>query len=106
MEIRKRKWAATSEMNTRYRNKDHVEGTTARLIQYYADKDKKTRKETHMCRYCFYFNTSRIGGSAITSVGCANCDIKMTFGNTCTDVFCDECADQLKMCKHCGAKMD
>lgn len=106
MEIRQRKWTTEDAKNTRYRNKAYIDSSTAKLIHYYADGSKKIRKSMHICRCCFYFDTSRIGGSAITTVNCAGCDITLHFANTCTDIFCNDCAEELKMCKHCGAKMD
>lgn len=104
----KHTWGKSDILNANYFRKQYVEKMTSSLIQYYSDDRVKERKAKHLCRYCFYVNTSRIGGSAITTKTCSaeGCDTEMYFGNTCTDVFCDECADKLKLCKHCGAKMD
>lgn len=99
-------WSKEDIRNASYYNKSRIEETTAKLIKFYSDDAKVSRKAQHLCKCCFYFNTSRIGGSAITTRSCAECDIEMHFGNTCTDVFCNECAAKLSLCKHCGAKMD
>ena len=88
------------------RNKHHVESTTLRLIEYYADKNKKDRKAKYLCRYCYYFSPDRIGGSAITNVVCACCDESMSFCNTCVDVVCSKCAGNYNICKHCSQKID
>lgn len=107
MEPRKMKLDESKKLNAKYYNKKYIEETSKKLILYYSDPDKKVRvKEKHLCKYCYYVNTSRVGGSAITTVICANCDEKLTFGNTCSDILCDKCAEELKICKHCGQKMD
>ena len=104
---RKQTLTISQQLDIKTRNKQHIEKTSARLIQYYSDPDKKQRiKENHLCKYCNYFHTDRIGGSAMTTVICANCDEEMSFSNTCTDLLCDKCAEELKLCKHCGQKMD
>jgi hypothetical protein len=108
MTYKKRTWSKSDIINANFRNKEYIEKTAARLIRYYADERKSERKTKKLCRSCFYVDTGRIGGSAITTVICSaeGCDKEMTFGNTCTDIFCDECAEKQKLCKHCGAKMD
>lgn len=102
----KREWNKEDIRNSTYRNKSHIEEMTKKMIRYYADDNKSSRKSKHLCKYCFYINTSRIGGCAITIRPCSNCEKEMPFSNTCTDVFCNKCAEELKLCKHCGAKMD
>lgn len=95
------------KLNAKTRNKRYIEETTHNLLKYYSDLDKKVRiHEKHLCRSCYYVFNSRIGGSAITTVVCANCDDELTFGNTCVDILCDKCAGELKLCKHCGQKID
>jgi hypothetical protein len=97
----------TIQLNSKYRNKQYIEDTSKKIILYYSDPDKKIRiQQEHLCKFCYYVNTSRIGGSAITTVICANCDVEITFGNTCVDILCDKCAEELNVCKHCGQKMD
>lgn len=106
MEYRKMRLSESDKLNAKARNKSHIESMTHKLLLYYSDPDKKIRtKEKHECRYCYYV-VSRIGVSAITTVVCANCDKEITFGNTCVDVLCDECAEELNLCKHCGQKID
>lgn len=107
MEYRKMKLDECIKLNSKVRNKGYVDSISAKLIAYYSDTDKKKRiNEAHLCKSCYYIETSRIGGSAITTVICANCDEHMTFANTCTDILCNGCAEELKICKHCGQKMD
>jgi len=106
---RKQSLTKSQQLDMKTRNKNHIEKTTIRLIQYYSDPNKKQRtKEEHLCKYCYYYYTDRIGGAMITTVICANenCDKELSFSNTCTDLLCDECAEKLKLCKHCGQKMD
>lgn len=107
MEVRKQNFDKAMQLNVKERHKSHIESVSAKLIAYYSDPAKKFRqKEKHLCKYCNYFDTARIGGCAITLVGCANCGKEMSFANTCTDVYCDEYAEKLNVCKHCGQKMD
>ncbi len=74
MEYRKMRLSESDKLNAKARNKSHIESMTHKLLLYYSDPDKKIRtKEKHECRYCYYV-ASRIGGSAITTVICANCD--------------------------------
>jgi len=104
---RKMTLTKSEQLDSKMRNKNHIEKTAYRLMQYYSDPNKKQRiNEFHLCRYCNYFHTDRIGGSMITTVICANCDEELTFCNTCTDLLCDKCAEELKLCKRCGQKID
>lgn len=93
-------------LDAKSRNKNHIAKLSAKLIAYYSDIEKKARAAKGLCKYCFYVATDRIGGSAITHKECANCGKDMTFGNTCTDYLCPECAIETKHCKHCLQKMD
>lgn len=107
MNPRKMKLDESTKLNAKHFNKEYIEKTSTKLILYYSDLDKKTRvKEKHLCKYCYYVNTSRIGGAMITTVICANCNKEMTFSNTSVDILCDECAENLKVCKRCGQKID
>lgn len=107
MEYRKMVLNESEKLNSKVRNRNYVEDMSKKLIEYYADKDKKIRiNEEYLCRYCNYIHTIRIGGSAITTVICAYCDEHMTFSSTATDILCVSCADKFKLCKRCGQKID
>lgn len=106
-EVRKRTFDKYVQYNAKAQNKEHINNVTIKIIEYYSDPRKEHRvKVAHLCKYCYYYDTARIGGSMITTVGCGNCGKEITFGNTCTDILCDECASELKACKHCGQKID
>jgi len=106
MEVRKMNLDESHKLNTKFRNKSHIDEMTKKLLLYYSDPEKKIRlKEKHLCKYCNYV-MSRFGGAAMTTVECANCDEEKTFGSTCVDILCDKCAEELKLCKHCGQKID
>jgi len=100
-----RKMELLDSLSAKVRNKSYVDEITKNLLSYYADVEKKERKNKHLCRYCYYID-AKIGGFAITTVICANCDKEMSFKNTCVDVLCNECAEKLGLCKRCGQKMD
>lgn len=87
-------------------NKRVIKDSTRDLLAYYSDPKRKDRKSKGECKFCFYYASARIGGSAITKYNCKNCNKEQTYGNTCVDKYCIDCAKQLKICKHCGAKMD
>lgn len=68
------------------------------------DYNREKRLEVQECVYCF--NSGHVGGSMITFADCALCGKEMSFGSTCTDVLCPECAKAHRLCKHCGADME
>lgn len=92
--------------NITTRHKLCVEKLTKKLLGYYSDNNKGIREQFSVCKYCHYIDTERISGSAIWTVPCKECGKSMTFPSTCTDMLCQECADRLKLCKHCGGKLD
>ena len=93
-------------LNANNRNKRRINEMTKKLLDYYADIDKKNRKEKALCRIHYYVDTSRAGCSAITTTTCRLCSKEIYFGNTCTDELCPECAKEAKLCCHCGGRMD
>jgi hypothetical protein len=96
----------TTEINAKFNNKEQISKMTVNLINYYSDPQKQARKAQGLCKCCFYVNTSRWGGTAITFRNCAECGKEMSFGNTCTDILCNECAVSTNHCKYCGQKLD
>ena len=68
------------------------------------DPDSEQRRESQQCQICFY--SSRIGGAALTDAECGKCGKLMHFCNTCTDVLCKECAEEMELCMHCGADIE
>jgi len=80
--------------------KDRLEWAK-RLIE---DAEKDERKQKQECVVCYF--SKRVGGAMTTKVECAYCDRVMTFGNTCTDVMCIDCARKRRLCKHCGADIE
>lgn len=68
------------------------------------DPDKEKRIKAKECVICFY--SSKVGGSVLTYHMCESCGKEMSFVNTCVDVLCEDCAEKMRLCKHCGADMD
>lgn len=66
------------------------------------DVMRRERRSDGQCRYCYYLS-SKIGGAAMTRGACGICGKERTFGSTCVDVLCKECADRYSLCVHCGA---
>lgn len=87
-------------------HKKYVERWATQLFAYYSDNDKEARKSKQECKYCYYINFARVGGSAMTVKHCESCDEKMLFSSTNTDKLCDKCSDELGLCKHCGQKIE
>lgn len=102
MKIPKRKIDKVSVEWQNNRKKELVQHITKLAHLYAEDPEKKTREKEHLCKVCYY-DSSRVGGSAITTTECAMCTIKMVFSNTCVDVLCDDCAKKAQLCKHCGS---
>ena len=69
------------------------------------DPDKKNRLEKSECVLCYYYY-GKIGGSVMTSTECGSCNKELSFGNTCVDVLCPECAKKYRVCRHCGADLE
>lgn len=88
------------------KNNNRVDELSASLLAYYRDDDKKFRRMIALCRYHYYIDTSRIGGAAITTTNCQYCNEEVVFGNTCAGVYCEKCAKQLNVCRHCGARLE
>lgn len=63
--------------------------------------DRVTKKSE--CKVCYYIHNARIGGAAMTYRDCGICGSKELYGSTSTDVLCMKCAQEYKLCKHCGA---
>ena len=80
--------------------KEYVE----RCNQIVFDTKKQERHLKQECQLCFY--NSKIGGAAMSHVNCRLCDKEMSFGSTCTDELCIDCAKKHKLCKHCAGDID
>lgn len=105
MHYKRRPFDSVSVSRRTDENLRHVRDIAARLGRYEADAEKDVRlgDKKHLCRYCYYYATSRIGGSAVTSSECSLCDNTLHSGNTCIDLLCLECAKRNNLCQHCGA---
>lgn len=73
--------------------------------EYRGDNKRDARLAELECKFCFYL-AGRIGGCAMTSANCGECQKDMMFGSTCVDYCCQDCAKAKGICKHCGAEMD
>ena len=80
----------------------HINDLRKRL----ADFDNAKAGHDGQCKYCTFIRPERIGGAAITEGTCGLCERPMTFGNTCTDRLCPECAHDNGLCRHCGGDLE
>jgi hypothetical protein len=89
----------------REHNATRVQMRCRPVDEFRADTRKEERLAELECLYCFYM-AGRIGGCAMTTANCGECQKEMLFGSTCVDYACPECAKKNSICKHCGAEMD
>jgi hypothetical protein len=94
-----------AETNT-YFNAKSIQHLRQKIADFDSDYKIYERKSKQLCKHCFYVNTGRFAGQAFTNRNCGACEKTMTFSTTDTDKFCQECAKELSICKHCGAMMD
>lgn len=92
----------------------HIARATARAVRERADILKlacnltedpqaQERKAAQRCPLCFYSAHRQIVQHAFTSRPCGYCNELQVYANTDTDVLCSPCAEQLGLCKRCGA---
>lgn len=82
----------------KYISEDYV----AKSLQFLSDGNKADRIRRGLCKTCFYFRLSRVGGAAMTSRPCGICGEEQHYGSTATDPLCLACANEWKLCKQCG----
>ena len=89
------------------RNVNMVNSVRKKLARYVLDQDVKTRiSDKGLCKYCYYIETSRVGGSAMTTIHCPLCAEAMHFNSTSVDFVCKNCSATRYVCRRCGQKMD
>lgn len=94
-----------NEHNT-WKNKSQVARMRERLTTFDTDPLITKRMEVHECKTCFYINSSRIGGSAMTLKNCNNCGKKEMYSSTVTNLYCLDCAKELGVCAYCSQDID
>jgi hypothetical protein len=98
-------WKRDYTRNITSINNARINKLTSGVFKYHSDSDKINRLDKGLCRYCYYINTDRIGGSVVTQFDCRICGKEEFYVNTDTDNFCLNCAIEHKLCKHCGAEI-
>lgn len=83
----------------------YAELNIARALSYLLDKDKKTRLERLECRWCFYWESSRIGGAAMTNWLCGVCAKEQMHGSTAVPRLCNPCGKKHELCVECGGDL-
>lgn len=89
-----------------WQNKRQVDRMREQLGTFDTDPLNTRRMEVHECKTCFYINSSRIGGSAMTLKNCNNCEKKEMYSSTVTNLYCLACAKDLGVCAFCSQDMD
>lgn len=88
------------------RNVHQGEIGAAKMIEFLSDSRQKARCEKKECRACFYLNSSRWGGAAMTEGSCGICAEVKLFGSTVIDALCEKCATKHRLCIHCGGDVN
>lgn len=88
------------------KNNNRVDELSAALLAYYRDDDKKFRRMIALCRYHYYIENARIGDSEMAATNCQYCNREIEFSNFGADMYCESCAKQLNVCRHCGARLE
>lgn len=68
------------------------------------DPKRDERREAQLCVLCYY--DSRFAGQAFTQSECAKCQREMHFHTTSQDYYCQACAKEHRLCKHCGSDVE
>jgi len=87
------------------RAKDQIDYYSKKALLCLMDKEKGVRQTEALCPLCYY-ESGRIGGSAMTTTSCSICEKEIHFSNTCTDKLCKTCALGHGLCMHCGAMVN
>lgn len=77
-----------------------------KLKDYEEDKNKKDRRKEQKCKWCTYMDKDIIVMNAFTTYVCKKCAKQGLSANSDVDMYCEECAKTLNVCKHCGSLMD
>jgi len=85
-----------------YISRHHLAAIVKSALAADQDNDRVKRLQLSLCRSCHYFGNG-IGGAAMTTRPCGICQTPVTYGSTCTDALCLNCAKKHSLCKHCGA---
>ena len=83
--------------------KSYIQDATENALRCASDIEAKVRQSQGLCKFCFYFMFSRIGGAAMTERPCGICNKVVMYGSTATDKLCLACAKENCLCKQCGA---
>ena len=100
MNISKRNFDLTSCINRTFANKQRL----TKYAEIILDINKKERIDNQECKICFYLPS--VGGCAITTSYCSICEKELIFPNTNVDILCLGCAQEKRVCKHCGADIN
>lgn len=104
MELPKRKIDKCFFVNQTGRSKGKVEKQIERANNMANDTRRDERIESCECVACFY--TPECGGSAMSNRECGLCGRPIYSGSTNVDVICKQCAQENRLCKHCGGDID
>jgi len=88
------------------RAKETYSSTLKENLVLITDAYKEDRLKSQGCLVCYYIHGERFGGAAMTHSKCSMCNKSLTFGTTCVDEVCSDCAALFGLCKICGGDID
>lgn len=97
------KWKEDDVSYKSYSNKERMDFSVARAMNYLTDPDKQKRLKEGYCPCCYY-SGGKMAGQAFTQWNCRAClKTQPEWPNTATPLVCKKCSEKHKICVECGA---
>jgi len=99
------RWTEDDVAQVGFRNKERMDFSVARAMNFLMDRDKEKRLKSNLCALCFYSGPG-MAGQAITGWNCRVClKDQPLWGNTSPPLACEKCSKKHKLCTDCGADL-
>ena len=86
--------------NTLEFNNRRMSNLRRKINNYLEDNEKEERLKLNLCKWCYYMKVDEVVMNAFTTQICRRC------ATTDINMYCDDCAKTINVCKHCGSSMD
>lgn len=87
-------------------NNKRIKKLHKKILNYYDDKERQERLKSNLCKWCYYMEADEVVMSAFTTQICKGCAKTNIYGNSKRHMYCEECAEKMHLCKHCGSVID
>lgn len=99
------RWTENNVSERGGRNRERMDMSIARAMNYLMDGEKGKRLEQRLCPACFY-GGSNMAGQAFTEWNCRVClEDQPNWPNTAVPMICRPCSSTHKLCHVCGADL-